>query len=190
MFAFKKKYFLLIESIKDINLRNLKKYNKFTIIYRNNKTKENFNQLLKFRKQCKLKLADFYVANDKKLAVSLGADGIYLSSYNTNLDSLYLRRTNFKIIGSAHNNNEISCKIKQGCMLVLVSKLFLVDYDKNSSFLGIVKFNQLNNTASKKIIPLGGIKIGNLNCLKNINCDGFAVMSGIKKKPTITSRLF
>jgi thiamine monophosphate synthase len=75
-------------------------------------------------------------------------------------------------------------------MLVLVSKLFLVDYDKNSSFLGIVKFNQLNNTASKKIIPLGGIKIGNLNCLKNINCDGFAVMSGIKKKPTITSRLF
>ena len=42
MFAFKKKYFLIIESIKDLNLRNIKKYNKFLIIYRNTKTKENF----------------------------------------------------------------------------------------------------------------------------------------------------
>ena len=71
MFAFKKKYFLIIESIKDLNLRNIKKYNKFLIIYRNTKTKENFNDLLKFRKQCKLKFADFYVANDRKLAVAL-----------------------------------------------------------------------------------------------------------------------
>jgi len=29
MFAFKKKYYLLIESIKDINIRKIKKYNKF-----------------------------------------------------------------------------------------------------------------------------------------------------------------
>ena len=35
MFAFKKKYFLIIESIKDIDLRNIKKNNKLTIIYRN-----------------------------------------------------------------------------------------------------------------------------------------------------------
>jgi thiamine monophosphate synthase len=190
MFAFKKKYFLLIESIKDINLRNLKKYNKVTIIYRNNKTKENFNQLLRFRKQCKLKLADFYVANDTKLAVSLNADGIYLSSYNTTLTSLHLRRKKFNIIGSAHNANEISYKIRQGCVLVLVSKLFLVDYDKNSPSLGIIKFSKLKNTIFKKIIPLGGIKINNLNYLNHISCDGFAVMTGIKKKPTITSRLF
>ena len=34
MFAFKK-YFLIIESIKDIDLRDIKKNNKLTIIYRN-----------------------------------------------------------------------------------------------------------------------------------------------------------
>ena len=32
MFAFKKKYFLIIESIKDINLRNIKKHNKLSTI--------------------------------------------------------------------------------------------------------------------------------------------------------------
>lgn len=190
MFAFKKKYFLIIESIKDLNLRNIKKYNKFLIIYRNTKTKENFNDLLKFRKQCKLKFADFYVANDRKLAVALNASGIYLSSTNTSLRTLSLKRKNFNIIGSAHNAKEIVIKIKQGCDLILVSKLFVVDYDKKSPFLGLIKFNKFINSISKKLIPLGGIKANNLNYLKNINCTGFAIMSEVKKKPTITSRLF
>ena len=35
MFVLKKKYFLIIESIKNIDLKNIKKRNKFTIIYRN-----------------------------------------------------------------------------------------------------------------------------------------------------------
>jgi hypothetical protein len=73
MFAFKKKYFLIIESIKDINLRNIKKNNKYSIIYRNKQNKENFNELLKFRKGCKLKLIDFYVANDIKLSIQLNS---------------------------------------------------------------------------------------------------------------------
>ena len=81
MFVFKKKYFLIIESIKDINLRNIKKYNKFLIIYRNQGIKENISDLAKFRKECRLKLIEFYVANDIKLAVLLGSDGIYLSSF-------------------------------------------------------------------------------------------------------------
>ena len=37
MFILKKKYFLIIESIKDIDLKNIKKRNKFVIIYRNKK---------------------------------------------------------------------------------------------------------------------------------------------------------
>ena len=50
MFIFKKKYYLIIESIKDINLKNIKKRNKFTIIYRNQKNLEKKEDLLKFRK--------------------------------------------------------------------------------------------------------------------------------------------
>ena len=191
MFAFKKKYFLLIESIKDINLRNLKKYNKFTIIYRNNKTKENFNQLLKFRKQCKLKLADFYVANDKKLAISLGADGIYLSSYNTNLGSLYLRRRNFKIIGSAHNTKELNIKLLQGCSSVIFSRLFKVSSPLKKGFMGVIKFNLFKLSRRENLVPLGGIRLSNLNKLNLVNSNSFALLSEIKKKPAnIINRLF
>ena len=66
MFALKNKYFLIIESIKDVNLKNIKKIKKFSIVYRNLKKSENKAELFKFRKNCKLKAIDFYIANNIK----------------------------------------------------------------------------------------------------------------------------
>jgi len=189
MFAKKKNYFLLIEGTKDIDLKNIKIRNKFSIIYRNNKKDDNLNDLLKFRRHCKLKAIKFYVANNNALAISLNSDGIYLSSYNKSLNSLNYKTSNFDIIGSAHNFKEISLKLKQGCTFVLLSKLFMVDYKKKSPYLGVLKFNNFYKI-SKKLIPLGGIKSHNLNQLNNVFCEGFALMSEVKKKPAkIFSRL-
>jgi thiamine-phosphate pyrophosphorylase len=190
MFSKKNKYFLLIENIKDIDLKNIKIRNKFYIIYRNNNKIDNFKDLLKFRRKCRLKAIKFYIANNNNLAVSLNSDGIYLSSYNKSLNSLIYKKLNFEIIGSAHNFKEITLKIKQGCSFILLSKLFLVDYDKKSSHLGIIKFNNFAQL-SKRIIPLGGIKMENLNNLKNVFSEGFAILSEVKKKPAkIFNRLF
>ena len=82
MFILKKKYFLIIESIKDIELINIKKRNKFIIIYRNLGKEENIAKLKDFRNKCKLKTVKFFVANNLELAVKLNSDGIYLSSKN------------------------------------------------------------------------------------------------------------
>ncbi len=183
-------YFLLIETIKDIDLKNIKIRDKFSIIYRNNKKIDDFNSLQNFRRKCKLKAIKFYIANNFSLAVSLNSDGIYLSSFNKNLNYLNYKKPNFKIIGSAHNFKEILLKRKQGCSFVLLSKLFLVAYDKKSPYLGIIKFNNFSKI-SNKLIPLGGINNKNLNQLKNVSCEGFAILSEVKKKPAkIFSRLF
>ena len=88
MFILKKKYFLIIESIKDLDLKNIKKHNKFNIIYRNKKKGENIADLIIFRKSCKLKSIKFFVANDAKLSVLLNSDGIYLSAFNKSLKTL------------------------------------------------------------------------------------------------------
>ena len=190
MFIIKNKYFLIIENIKDINLKNIKIRNKFFIIYRNNKNIDSLSDLFRFRRICKSKAIKFYMANDIKLAILLNSDGIYLSSYNKGLKFLNYRKLNFEIIGSAHNLKEISDKIRQGCSSILLSKLFLVDYNKESQYLGILKFNSFSKI-SKKLIPLGGIKSHNLNHLRNVSCEGFALMSEIKKKPAnIINRLF
>jgi thiamine-phosphate pyrophosphorylase len=190
MFTKKNNYFLLIESTKDIDLKNIKIRNKFSIIYRNNKRIDTLNELLNFRRQCKLKAIKFYVANNNSLAVSLNSDGIYLSSFNKSFDSLIYKKSDFEIIGSAHNFKEISLKIKQGCSFVLLSKLFIVDYDKNAPHLGVIKFNNFAKIY-KKLIPLGGIKQENLNNLRNVLSEGLALLSEVKKKPAnIINRLF
>ena len=190
MFILKNKYYLIIESIKDIDLKNIKIRNKFFIIYRNNKKIDNLSELLRFRQNCKSKAIKFFIANDIKLAIILNSDGIYLSSYNKELKFLNYKKSNFEIIGSAHNLREVSGKIRQGCSLILLSKLFLVDYNKSASHLGIVRFNQYTKF-SKKLIPLGGIKKDNLNCLNNACSEGFALLSEVKKKPAnIINRLF
>ena len=91
---------------------------------------------------------------------------------------------------NCNNLKELSEKIRQGCSTVFFSKLFIVDYNKKAPYLGIIKFNYLKRI-SKKIIPLGGIKIRNLNQLNNIFSEGFALLSEVKKKPAkIFSRLF
>ena len=191
MFIYKKKYFLIIENINDINLSDIKRYNKFCIIYRNNKNITNIKDLLRFRKKCRLKFIRFFVANNLKLATKLKADGVYLSSKNNDFKPLNIKKNNFCIIGSAHNFKEIYLKEKQNCKYIFLSKLFTVDYDKKSPTLGLIKFNKYNLCSRSKLIPLGGIKLSNLSKLKFINSEGFAILSAIKKKPVkIINRLF
>ena len=190
MFAYKKKYFLFIENIKDINLKNIKIRNKFSIIYRNDKNSENRYDLFKFSKVCKLKAIKFYIANNFELAVYLNCSGIYLSASNKSLKYLISKNKNFEIIGSAHNLREIKRKKTQGCTTILLSKLFLVSYDQNAPYLGVIKFNNYLKIFNN-LIPLGGIKLDNLNSLGMVNSNGFALLSEIKKKPAnIINRLF
>ena len=187
MFIRKKKYFIIIENIKDINLSNLKK-NKFSLIYRPKKNITEFNRLLSFRKKCLTKNIKFYVANDLNLCKLLKSDGIYLSSFNKNLKVMLFKRSNFDLIGSAHNIKELNLKKLQQCSYILFSKLFQVSYKPNDKFFGLLRFNLLMKKNSK-IIPLGGINLKNLKKLNQISSEGLALMSEIKKKPAISSRL-
>ena len=59
MFIIKNKYFLIIENIKDINLKNIKIRNKFFIIYRNNKNIDNLVIYLNLDKSANQKLLSF-----------------------------------------------------------------------------------------------------------------------------------
>ena len=191
MVILKNKYFLIIENIKDISLENIKKRFKFNIIYRNNKKLENLHKLIIFRKECKSKDINFFVANDYNLSSKLKADGIYLSAFNKDLKYLNYMKSNFVIIGAAHNIKEINLKIKQGCKYILLSRLFQVSYKPEMNYLGINKFNFYTSNIFKNTVALGGINTSNINKIKIVNCDSFALMTEIKKKPAkIFSRLF
>ena len=107
-YVFFKKYFFIIESLKDINIKQIKKSPKFYIIYRN-KSPENINKLKHFRKECKNKNISFLLLT---ILVNEGskAEGLYISAHNKKLDSIYLNKDTYKIIGGAHNIKEINQK--------------------------------------------------------------------------------
>ena len=85
MFISKKKYFFIIESIKDIQLSNIKKLNKINIIYRNKNIEDSISELSNFRKICKMKKIKLFIANNIDLCRLLKADGIYISASNFSL---------------------------------------------------------------------------------------------------------
>ncbi len=190
MFVLKKKYFLIIESIKDIHLSNIKKTGKINIIYRKKDTEDNISELFNFRKICKIKKIKLFIANDINLCRLLKADGIYISANNFNLSFRRYKNFNLQIIGSAHDRKEILIKKYQGCSEIIFSRLFKTSYKFKKDYLGIVKFNLLNISNDNKLIPLGGIRLSNLNKIKMLNCSSFVIFSEIKKKPAIIDRLF
>ena len=189
MFAFKNKYYLILNNTKDINLNNFIRNNKFVIIYRNSKKLENFETILNFRKKCRTYGILFFVANNIELCSAIRSDGLYISASNKSFKYLKLKKLNIELIGSAHDIRELNTKIKQGCTEIIFSKLFRVDYDPDARILGVIKFNNLINRFTN-LIPLGGIKISNLNKLRMLRSTGVAVMSELKKKPAISNRLF
>tara|TARA_X000000368_G_C23007574_1_gene701938 strand:+ start:627 stop:1202 length:576 start_codon:yes stop_codon:yes gene_type:complete len=191
MFVLKNKYYFIIESIRDIDLKNIKNSKKFCIIYRSNKIAKNIEKLIKFRRICKAKNIEFYISNNVKLASTLKADGVYISAYNKNLGLCRLKNSNFKIIGSAHNIKELNTKKLQRCSDIIFSRLFETFYKDKKGFLGLVKFNLFKLSIKENLTPLGGIRLYNLNKLNIVKCNSFALASEIKKKTKILSeRLF
>ena len=187
MFIIKNSYYLYIENIKLLNLNLIKKRGKFNIIYRNNQKDDSFEKLRIFRNTCKRKSIKFFIANDIKLFQKVNADGLYISSYNKSLKYLNYKTNK---IGSAHNVREINTKILQGCREIVFSRLFKTEYKNKRSYLGVVKFNLITYLRGSSFVPLGGIRSNNLNKLNEVNASSFALMSEIKKKPAVISRLF
>ncbi|MDB4834867.1 thiamine phosphate synthase [Candidatus Pelagibacter sp.] len=161
--------------INKFETNHLDKLNKdIGIIFRNYNSNNNFNTILKLKTYCKNKGQKFYLSNNIKLAIQLDLDGAYIPSFNKSINHLsYSWKTNFLIIGSAHNNKEIKVKDLQKVKVIFISSLF----KPNKNYLGINRFKLLSSLSDKKIVALGGISKNNKKKLKLLNCFGFAGIS-------------
>ena len=130
--------------------------------------------LIKIRSFCKINNRKFYLANNIKLAKKLQLDGVYIPSFNKSLKHLsYSYKTNFRIIGSAHNLREIRTKEIQNVRKIFLSSLF----KKNKNFLGINKFKLLSKLTKNDIVVLGGISKENIKKLSLLKKSEFAGIS-------------
>ena len=175
------KKFLFINEFNQNTILSIDK--DFDIIYRNYQNIPNESLLLKIKNFCKRTNRRFYLSNNLKLAVKLKLDGAYIPAFNKNLNHNNLTlRSNFKIIGSAHNVFEIKTKIAQHCELIFLSPIF--KNEKNKNFLDIIKFNNLTLGFKKKFVALGGINSRNIKKIsltKSIGIAGISKITEIKK---------
>jgi thiamine-phosphate pyrophosphorylase len=177
-----KKFSQLYYFIDEYNHSELLKLSKnINIIYRNYKKNINISTLISIRNYCKKNKVNFFISNNVNLAVKYQLDGVYIPSFNKQINYIkFMLPTNFKIIGSAHNNLEILIKKRQGCEVIFLSPIFKVK--KKNYFLNIIKFNFLTLNKKTKFVALGGITKKNLNKLKLLNICGFAGISFFQKK--------
>ena len=136
--------------------------------------------LKKIKKICIKQKRKFFISNNIKVAKNLNLDGVYIPSFNRlcNFKNQNIK-TNFKILGSAHNLIELKTKENQSCNEVFIAPIF--KNEKSSSFLNVLKFNLIAKHSSEKIIALGGINRFNICKLKMVKCEGFAAINFIKK---------
>ena len=172
------KIFLFID---EFNLKDLSSLNKnIDIIYRNYKKKINKSILLSLKSFCKKQKRKFYISNDIKLAKKLNIDGVYIPSFNKNLNFSNLNvRKKFSIIGSAHNKKEVITKKHQNCKLIFIAPLFQTTKSKKN--LNIIKYNLITLNHEKQFVALGGINGANIKQVYLTNSIGFAGIRWIKK---------
>ena len=159
-----------------MDTNNIKIQDKKTIIIYRNYTslKLNISKVLKLKNFLKKRGQKFILANNMKLAIKLGLDGVYIPSFNKKYDHLsYSTYSNFIIIGSAHNLKEIKIKELQKVQSIFISSLF----KKNKNYLGLNKFRIISRYTKKNIVALGGLSKQNLKKIKLINISSFAGIS-------------
>ena len=165
--------------INTLDTNNLQKQDKETIIIYRNYSSSNINtiKLIKLKNFLRKKGNKLFLANEFKLALKLGLDGVYIPSFNKSFNHLaYNTFLNFAVVGSAHNLKEIRIKELQKVQNIFISSLF----KKNKNYLGSNKFKILSKHTKKKVVALGGISKKNIKKIKLTNVSSIAGISYFK----------
>tara|TARA_Y100000590_G_scaffold464979_1_gene635862 strand:- start:1736 stop:2296 length:561 start_codon:yes stop_codon:yes gene_type:complete len=180
------KLFIFLDQYNNLIFKN--NITNIGIIYRNYRSKNREDELMKIAKACKNKKIKLYISNNLKLAIKFKADGIYIPAFNKTERFNNMEKRNMTIIGSAHNQKEIQEKMKQRCSAIFLSPIFSVK--KRKKFLDIHKFNILSRKNKINFFALGGISQHNISKLKLLNIKGFGGIGMFKKKPAFKRPVF
>ena len=189
------KFYFFTNTLDEIITKNIKNFKKLSFIYKSNSINDiNHTNINTIKSFCRKNRIPFFISDNFKLAKKYGADGIFLSSSYKKIGNIILKKKNFKIIGSAHNQLEYFLKKKQLCEMILLSPLFYNKKYSQNMILNVCKFNLIYMDWKKKICALGGINLNNLKKLNMTRSSAAAFISlmkqnGQKKSPlTISSK--
>jgi thiamine-phosphate pyrophosphorylase len=176
------KFYFFTDTLDEIIKKNIKNFTKLSFIYKSNSINDiNHTNIKKIKNFCKKNKILFFISDNFKLAEKYGTDGIFLSGSYKKIGNIFLKKKNFKIIGSAHNQLEYSIKNKQLCQVIMLSPLFYNKKYSQNKILNVCKFNLISMNWDKKICALGGINLNNLKKLNMTKSSAAAFISLMKE---------
>jgi thiamine monophosphate synthase len=171
-------YYIFIEELNEIILRNLIKLKQKKIKIHIICTKKDCLIISKFTKKNKIPL---YFINNLKLAIKYKAEGVFLTSSNKSLKNNIKQTTKLEVIGSAHSQFEYSIKKKQQCSTIMLSPIFYnIKYSPNK-ILSPIKFNLITLNWNVKVCALGGINNKNIKLINLTKSKSIGVKSLVLK---------
>jgi thiamine-phosphate pyrophosphorylase len=175
------KFYFFTDTLDEIIIKNIKNFKKLSFIYKSESINDiNIANLSTIRKFCKKNKIPFFISDNFRLAEKCKADGIFLSSSYKKIGNIFLKKNNFKIIGSAHNQFEYFLKERQLCDVIMLSPLFYNKKYSQNKILNVCKFNLISMNWEKKICALGGINLNNIKKLNMTKSSAAAFVSLMK----------
>jgi thiamine-phosphate pyrophosphorylase len=183
-------FYFFTNRLTNENKKNIIKFKNLSVIYTNNGLTENYEEFINILKFCKNKKIKIYYKDDIKKALKYNLNGVYLSANNKKFLSVINdlnKKSNFKIIGGVHNQNDYFLKKKQMCEDIFFSPLFKNQKYTQNQILNICKFNLISEGWKCNLFALGGINSSNLKKVSMTKSHGvgfISFMSDFKiKKP-------
>ncbi len=177
------KFYFFTDTLDEIIIKNIKNFKKLSFIYKSESINDiNIANISTIRKFCKKYKIPFFISDNFRLAEKCKADGIFLSSSFKKIGNIFLKKNNFKIIGSAHNQFEYFLKERQLCDVIMLSPLFYNKKYSQNKILNVCKFNLISMNWEKKICALGGINLNNIKKLNMTKSSAVGFISLMKKK--------
>ena len=171
-------YYIFIEELNEIIVRNLIKLKQKKIKIYIICSEKNYLIISKFSKKNKIPL---YFINNLRLAIQYKAEGIFLTASNKSLKSNIKQTTKLEVIGSAHNQFEYNIKKRQHCSTIMLSPIFYnIKYSPNK-ILSAIKFNLITLNWSIDICALGGINNKNIRLINLTKSKSIGVKSLVLK---------
>ena len=142
----------------------------------------NLQDLINIKKFCNKNHIKFYISDNVRLAIKVGADGIYLTKNYNKMSHNFTYKKGFAILGSVHNQLEYYKKITQGCEKIFLSPIFYNKKYSVNKILNPIKFNLISLDWKVDLCALGGLAEENIGKIKMTKAQIIGIKSLVNKR--------
>ena len=186
-------FFFFTNNLKEKNKKDILKFKNVSIVYYNENSSINYQNLIEIKKFCKKHNIKIFISDNFRVAKKYDLNGVVLSNKNYRVsifNNNLINKQKLEIVGKVHSQKDYFFKIRQNCTKIILSPIFKTKDYKKKNVLGIVKFNLKSLNWKKQLYALGGINLNNLNKIRMTKSRGVGFMTLInllknKKSPLI-----